>query len=73
MGASPDGGFYIFPQIDDDTLNGIEFSENLLSTKGVAVVPGEAYGSEFSQFFRISVCLPEEELIAAARLMEGVL
>ncbi|MFW9786033.1 MAG: aminotransferase class I/II-fold pyridoxal phosphate-dependent enzyme [Candidatus Thorarchaeota archaeon] len=69
----PDGGFYIFPRLDNDSLTGIEFSDRLLSEMGVAVVPGDAYGSEFSRFFRISICQSEEDLIAGAKMIKEVL
>lgn len=69
----PDGGFYIFPRLNNEEQDGLEFANKLLTEKGVAVVPGIAYGQEYSRFFRISVCQPEELLIEAANRMEEVL
>jgi aspartate aminotransferase len=69
----PDGGFYIFPMLNNEDLNGLRFADKLLTEKGVAVVPGIAYGQEYSRFFRISVCQPEEQLIAAANRIEEAL
>ncbi|MFW9925864.1 MAG: aminotransferase class I/II-fold pyridoxal phosphate-dependent enzyme [Candidatus Thorarchaeota archaeon] len=69
----PDGGFYIFPKLNLDNLDGLEFAQRLLIEKGVAVVPGTAYGQEYSRFFRISVCQPEDILVEAAKRMEEIL
>ncbi|MFW9841990.1 MAG: aminotransferase class I/II-fold pyridoxal phosphate-dependent enzyme [Candidatus Thorarchaeota archaeon] len=68
----PEGGFYVFPKISYD-LTGVEFAERLLTEKDVAVVPGTAYGKDFTQFFRISVCQPENNLIESVRRMEEIL
>jgi aspartate aminotransferase len=69
----PDGGFYIFPRIDEENQTGIEFSNQLLNESGVAVVPGVAYGLDFDRFFRISICRPEKQLIEAAKKIAEVL
>jgi aspartate aminotransferase len=69
----PDGGFYIFVRINSDNLDGFEFAERLLTEKQVSVVPGITYGSEYSRFFRISLCQPKENLRLAASRIEEVL
>ncbi|MFW9892868.1 MAG: aminotransferase class I/II-fold pyridoxal phosphate-dependent enzyme [Candidatus Thorarchaeota archaeon] len=69
----PDGGFYIFPKLNHENLDGLEFTDRLLNEQGVAVVPGTAYGQEYSRFFRISVCQPEDILVEAAKRMEEFL
>ncbi|MHA1948853.1 MAG: aminotransferase class I/II-fold pyridoxal phosphate-dependent enzyme [Candidatus Thorarchaeota archaeon] len=69
----PDGSFYIFPMLNNEEETGVEFADNLLSEKGVAVVPGPGYGSEYSRFFRISVCQPKPTLIEAINRMQEVL
>ncbi len=68
----PDGGFYIFFQLADGTTDGHAFADRLLSEKGVCVVPGEAYGEEYSDFIRLSVCQPEEKLVEAIERMGAV-
>jgi aspartate aminotransferase len=69
----PEGGFCIFPMLNNKNGTGLEFADNLLSEKGVAVVPGTGYGQEYSRFFRISVCQSEEQLVEAVTKMEEVL
>jgi len=48
----PDGAFYLFVNIKDITSDSMEFAKALLAQKGVAVVPGVAFGSE--GYFRLS-------------------
>ena len=48
----PDGAFYLFVNIKDVTSDSMEFAKGLLADKGVAVVPGVAFGSE--GYFRLS-------------------
>ncbi|MHA1934678.1 MAG: aminotransferase class I/II-fold pyridoxal phosphate-dependent enzyme [Candidatus Thorarchaeota archaeon] len=69
----PEGAFYIFPRLTEGFTDGQEFAKCLLSETGVCVVPGAAYGSQYSQFFRISVCQNEATLIEAAKRMEEIL
>ena len=42
----PDGAFYLFANISAISDNSLEFSKELLASKGVAVVPGVGFGSE---------------------------
>jgi aspartate aminotransferase len=69
----PEGGFYIFLRMAEDTMNGFEFADRLLSEKEVCLQPGILYGREFSPYFRISVCTPEESLVEAISRIEEVL
>ena len=48
----PDGAFYLFVNIKEVTSDSMEFAKGLLAKKGVAVVPGVAFGSE--GYFRLS-------------------
>ncbi len=48
----PDGAFYLFVNIKEVTSDSMEFAKGLLADKGVAVVPGVAFGSE--GYFRLS-------------------
>jgi len=42
----PDGAFYLFINIKEVSNDSLEFAKQLLAQKGVAVVPGIAFGSE---------------------------
>jgi aspartate aminotransferase len=50
--VKPDGAFYLFVNIKDVSSDSMEFAKALLADKGVAVVPGVAFGSE--GYFRLS-------------------
>jgi aspartate aminotransferase len=63
--AEPHGTFYAYPNIGavlgrDGIRNTVEFSERLLEKARVAVVPGEAFGTQ--QHIRISFATSIEEL-----------
>jgi len=42
----PDGAFYLFANISEISNDSLTFAKDLLAEKGVAVVPGVAFGSE---------------------------
>jgi len=48
----PDGAFYLFVNIKEVSNNSLTFCQELLKSKGVAVVPGVGFGSE--GYFRFS-------------------
>lgn len=43
---SPDGAFYLFPNISKTGLKSLEFCDALLETQQVAVIPGVAFGAD---------------------------
>jgi aspartate aminotransferase len=71
--VQPHGGFYVFPRITREDMTGDEFSDLLLSEARVCVTPGEVFGGEYSKFFRMSLCQPEDVLTDAISAMEEVL
>ena len=50
----PQGAFYVFPCIRSTGLSSEEFCERLITSKKVAVVPGNAFGACGEGFIRIS-------------------
>ena len=50
----PEGAFYVFPSVKSTGLSSMEFSEKLIYSKHVAVVPGTAFGDCGEGFLRIS-------------------
>ncbi len=52
--VKPSGTFYMFVNISRTGLSAMEFSEKLLETEQVAVIPGETYGKEYSDYIRIA-------------------
>lgn len=64
---SPEGGFYVFIDLSNVKINysykknfSLEFSNDLLMTQNVAVVPGIAFGMD--DFIRISFCCDEQTI-----------
>jgi aspartate aminotransferase len=61
--SRPEAPFYVFPKYDN--LDSESFSSNLLD-KGVAIVPGTAFGN-YLEHFRIALTVPEEQLESGLR------
>lgn len=66
----PKGAFYAFPSIQSTGLSSDEFCEKLLFSKGVAVVPGTAFGKGGEGFIRASYCYSTEHILEALRRIE---
>ena len=63
----PEGAFYIFPYIKSTGLSSEEFCEELLYSKRVAVVPGNAFGASGEGFVRVSYSYSVNHLTEAVR------
>ncbi len=63
----PKGAFYAFPCIKSTGMTSEEFCEKLLYSKGVAVVPGTAFGDSGEGFVRASYCYSVEHIKEALR------
>ncbi|MBD5103708.1 MAG: aminotransferase class I/II-fold pyridoxal phosphate-dependent enzyme [Ruminococcaceae bacterium] len=50
----PEGAFYAFPSIKSTGLTSEEFCKQLLNSKKVAIVPGDAFGESGEGFVRVS-------------------
>lgn len=61
----PKGAFYVFPLIANTGLDGEEFANRLLKEKGVAVVPGSAFGEAGRMHVRCSYATSQENLSEA--------
>lgn len=61
----PKGAFYVFPSIANTGLDGEEFANRLLKEKGVAVVPGSAFGEAGRMHVRCSYATSQENLSEA--------
>lgn len=61
----PLGAFYAFPCIQSTGLSSEEFCEKLLYSKGVAIVPGTAFGRGGEGFVRASYCYSVEHIRTA--------
>lgn len=71
--SKPRGSFYIMPSVEPFNLTGTEFSEMLIKEKGVAIVPGEIFGSYSKEMMRISFATELEKLKEAMDRIEELL
>lgn len=63
----PKGAFYVFPCIKSTGLTSEEFAEQLIKSKRVAVVPGNAFGDSGEGFIRVSYCYSIDNIKEAIR------
>ena len=67
----PEGAFYVFPSIKSTGLTSAEFCEKLIYSKGVAVVPGDAFGESGEGYVRISYCYSINHITEALERMQA--
>jgi aspartate aminotransferase len=66
--VEPDGAMYLFAKVRKDNFDVLSFINNLLDL-GVAIAPGEAFGS-YHGFVRISACQPEDLLNKGMQIID---
>ena len=69
----PQGAFYVFPSIKKTGEKSLDFAQNLLKKKKVALVPGVAFGSSCEGYVRISYASSYENLKEAVARIEAYL
>ena len=70
---TPEGAFYVFPNIGGFGLSSEEFCEKLLLEYGVAIVPGTAFGACGEGFARISYAYSLKHIDKALDRMEKMI
>jgi len=63
----PEGAFYVFPSIKSTGLSSKDFCEQLVYSKKVAVVPGDAFGESGEGFIRVSYAYSVKHLKEALK------
>jgi arginine:pyruvate transaminase len=63
----PEGGMFALLDVRGTGLDSLAFARRLLEEEGVAVLPSDAFGPSAVGHVRISLTLPEAELMAAGR------
>lgn len=66
----PEGAFYVFPCIKSTGLTSDEFCEQLIMSKHVAVIPGNAFGESGEGFIRVSYCYSIENIKEAVKRID---
>ena len=69
----PQGAFYVFPLIEKTGISSMDFAQDLLKKKKVALVPGVAFGDHWDKCVRISYASSYENLKEAVLRIEAFL
>ena len=64
---APQGGMFVLVDVSKSGLSAQDFARKLLDEGGVAVVPGNAFGSSVAGSVRVALNQPEERLIEGCR------
>ena len=64
---TPNGAFYVFPNITSTGMTSQDFAVELLKRKSVAVVPGDAFGTCGSGYIRCSYATSMEGIREALK------
>jgi aminotransferase len=68
--VKPRGAFYIMPSIKNFNMTGQEFSLKMMKEKGVAIVPGDIFGTYSDNMLRMSYATELEKLKEAMNRIE---
>jgi aspartate aminotransferase len=68
--ATPQGAFYVFPDVSETGLSGHDLAERLLYEAGVCVLAGTAFGSVGGSHIRISYANSQANLREALRRIQ---
>lgn len=68
--VKPTGAFYIMPSVSNFKMNADDFAMKLMEKKGVAVVPGDIFGSYSSDKVRMCYALYQDRLTEAMDRIE---
>ncbi len=67
----PNGAFYAFPKLPDNSMTSVEFCKRMLENYGLVVVPGKPFGDD--QCIRISCASSKENIIdGLSRLKKAI-
>jgi aminotransferase len=66
----PQGGIYCFTSVKKCGGTSLEFAENLIQNKGVAVVPGSVFGQSGEGYFRACIATKFEDLQEGAQKIQ---
>jgi aspartate aminotransferase len=68
----PSGAMYVFARINNEVnLTDLKLV-GLLLNRGVAVAPGSGFGSNYSDYIRLSTCLEEKKMIEGLEIISDL-
>jgi LL-diaminopimelate aminotransferase len=59
----PKATFYLWMPIPTNYTSCVQFSQDILKKAGIVTVPGTAFGAHGEGYVRLSLVLPENELL----------
>ena len=69
--TAPDGAFYVFPAAPDWATDATEFAMRALDEAGVAIVPGDVFGVDHGDRFRLSFACEDSVLERGLQALAG--
>jgi len=69
--VTPQGAFYVFPNIKKTGMTSQEFTDHMLDELGIAVLPGTAFGPSGEGYIRMSYATSIQTIEKAMRMMKG--
>lgn len=61
------GGCFIWAKLPKGWIDGFDFARKLYDEQAVAVIPGEHFSENYSDWIRFNIARPEEEIILACK------
>lgn len=58
----PEGGMFAVVDVSETGMTGYDYAMNLLTTKGVAVMPGNAFGESLENWIRVALTIDDDLL-----------
>jgi arginine:pyruvate transaminase len=65
----PQAGMFAMVDVRATGLSGVDFAQGLLDRRGVAVMPGESFGTAAAGWLRLTLTQPDEVTARAADLI----
>jgi aminotransferase len=69
----PKGGLFALPDFQAFNMNAIEMSKYLVREAGVVTLPMSEMGTGENAYIRLSICVPEEEIVEALKRIKNAL
>ena len=60
-------GMFVWAELPKDTINAIDFTDELLKNHHLFIAPGTIFGTEGEGYVRFSLCIKEEQIQTAIK------
>ena len=69
----PGGSFFVFPNVKQTGMNGVDFTKRCLNEAGVAMIPGTAFGKFATDNVRLNFATSRENISKAIEKIDKIL